>query len=137
MKEKTKDNPVFYVQYAYARISSIARTLKINLKDQISINSKTFKPNDYEEKILRKIFEWPKIIESAANKFEPHKIPFYLYDLSTLFHSYWSKGNEDINYRFIQNGKVKKEDSLTFICLIAIVIKNGMNILGVSLPEKM
>ncbi len=137
VKEKTKDNPVFYVQYAYARISSIARTLKINLKDQISINSKTFKPNDYEEKILRKIFEWPKIIESAANKFEPHKIPFYLYDLSTLFHSYWSKGNEDINYRFIQNGKVKKEDSLTFICLIAIVIKNGMNILGVSLPEKM
>ncbi len=137
VKEKTKDNPVFYVQYAYARINSIARTLKINLKNHISINSKTFKPNDYEEKILRKIFEWPKIIESAANKFEPHKIPFYLYELSTLFHSYWSKGNEDINYRFIQNGKIKKEDSLAFICLIAVVIKNGMNILGVSLPEKM
>ena len=137
VKEKTKDNPVFYVQYAYARINSIARALKINLKDQISINPETFKPNEYEEKILRKIFEWPKIVESAAFKLEPHKIPYYLYELSTLFHSYWSKGNEDINYRFIQNGKIKKEDTLVFIYLIAIVVKNGMNILGVSLPEKM
>ena len=66
MKEKTKDNPVFYVQYAYARINSIARTLKKNLNDKISINYETFQPNEYEEKILRKIFEWPKIIESAA-----------------------------------------------------------------------
>ena len=123
------------IQYAYARINSIIRTLKISLNDQILINSETFKPNEYEEKILRKIFEWPKIIESAANKLEPHKIPFYLYELSTLFHSYWSKGNEDNKFRFIQNGKIKKEDSLAFVYLIAIVIKNGMGILGVSLPE--
>ena len=137
VKEKTKDNPVFYVQYAYARINSIARTLKISLNEQIFIDSKNFQPNEYEEKLLRKIFEWPKIIESASKKLEPHKIPFYLYELSTLFHSYWSKGNEDMNYRFIKNGKVKKKDSLAFIFLIAIVIKNGMNILGVSLPKKM
>lgn len=137
VKEKTKDNPVFYVQYAYARINSIARTLNINFKDQISINFKTFQPNVYEEKILRKIFEWPKIIDSSAHKLEPHKIPFYLYELSTLFHSYWTKGNEDSKFKLIQNGKVKKEVSLAVIFLIAIVIKNGMNILGVSLPEKM
>ena len=137
IKEKTKDNPVYYVQYAYARINSITRSLKISLNDKISINSKTFKPNEYEEKILRKIFEWPKIIESSAQKLEPHKIPFYLYELSTLFHSYWSKGNEDNKFRLIQNGKIKKEDSIALIYLIAIVIKNGMNILGVSLPEKM
>ena len=86
---------------------------------------------------MRKIFEWPKIIESASYKLEPHKIPFYLHELSTLFHSYWSKGNEDSNFKIIQNGKIKKDDSLAFICLVAIVIKNGMNILGVSLPEKM
>ncbi len=137
IKEKTKDNPVFYVQYAYARINSISRTLKISLNDQISINAKTFQPNEYEDKIIRKIFEWPKIVESAANKLEPHKIPFYLYELSTLFHSYWSKGNEDSKFKLIQNGKIIKEDSLAFIYLIAVVIKNGMNILGVSLPEKM
>ena len=137
VKEKTKDNPVFYVQYAHARINSIVRTLKINLNEQLTINAKEFKPNEYEKKILRKIFEWPKVIESAAYKLEPHKIPFYLYELSTIFHSYWSKGNEDSKYRLIQNGKLKKGDTLAFINLIAIVIKNGMNILGVSLPKKM
>ncbi len=137
VKEKTKDNPVFYVQYAYARINSILRTLNKNLDDKILINLDSFTLNNYETKILRKVFEWPKIIESASNKFEPHKIPFYLYELSTLFHSYWSKGNEDINFRFIENGKIKREESLVFIYLIAIVIQNGMKILGVSLPDKM
>ena len=137
VKEKTKDNPVFYVQYAYARINSISRLLKMDLSDKILIQSDKFSPNIYEEKIIRKIFQWPKIVESAADKLEPHKIPFYLYDLSTLFHSYWSKGNENSNFRFIENGKIKRLESLTFIYLIAIVIKNGMNILGVSLHEKM
>ena len=137
VKEKTKDNPVFYVQYAYARINSILRILNKNLNDKISINLNSFSPNEYEEKIIRKIFEWPKIIESASYKFEPHKIPFYLYDLSTLFHSYWSKGNEDSNFKFIENGKIKRSEILVFIYLIAIVIENGMKILGVSLPKKM
>ena len=92
---------------------------------------------EYEEKILRKVFEWPKIIESASYKLEPHKIPFYLYDLSNLFHSYWSKGNEDDKFRFIENNKLKRHETLIFIILISIVIENGMNILGVSLPKKM
>ncbi len=137
VKEKTKDNPVFYVQYAFARINSIIRTLKKSLDDKISINNGSFSPNEYEEKILRKIFEWPKIIESASSKFEPHKIPFYLYELSTLFHSYWSKGNENNKYKFIVNGSIKRRETLVFIYLIAAVIRNGMNILGVSLPNKM
>ena len=137
VKEKSKDNPVFYVQYAFARINSIIRSLKKNLTDEILVDPKSFNPNKYEEKIIRKIFQWPKIIESAAYKLEPHKIPFYLYELSTLFHSYWSKGNEDSNFKFIENGKVKRIESLIFIYLIATVVKNGMNILGVSLPEKM
>ncbi len=137
VKEKTKDNPVYYVQYAYARINSIVRTLKKTLNDNVIVSPDTFSPNQYEEKIIRKIFEWPKIIDNAAKKLEPHKIPFYLYELSTLFHSYWSKGNEDPKFRFIENGKIKREESLIFIFLIALVIKNGMNILGVSLPEKM
>ena len=137
VKEKTKDNPVYYVQYAYARINSIARTLKKNLKDEIYVDTKSFNFNEYEEKIYRKVFEWPKVIESAAYKLEPHKIPYYLYELSTLFHSYWSKGNEDSKFRFIEKGVLKRFESFVFLYLIAIVIKNGMNILGVSLPEKM
>ena len=137
VKEKTKDNPVFYVQYAYARINSIARVIKKNLNDEIYVDNKSFNLNEYEEKIYRKVFEWPKVIESAANKLEPHKIPFYLYELSTLFHSYWSKGNEDTKYKFINNGVIKRFETFVFLYLIAIVIRNGMNILGVSLPEKM
>ncbi len=137
VKEKTKDNPVFYVQYAYARINSILRTINKKLIDDVTVETSSFTPNEYEKKILRKIFEWPKVIESASTKYEPHKIPYYLYELSTLFHSYWSKGNEDLKFRFIENSKIKRQESLIFIYLIAIVIKNGMNILGVSLPEKM
>ncbi len=137
VKEKTKDNPVYYVQYAYARINSIIRIINKNLDDKITINKKSFSLNEFEEKILRKIFEWPKIVESASLKYEPHKIPFYLYELSTLFHAYWSKGNENNEFRFVENGGLKREESLAFLHLIAIVIKNGMNILGVSLPEKM
>ena len=90
-----------------------------------------------EKKIIRKVFEWPKIIESASRKFDLHKIPFYLYELSTLFHAYWSKGNEDKNYKFIENEKIKRKEIFINNNLVALVIQNGMKILGVSLPKKM
>ena len=137
VKEKTKDNPVFYVQYAYARINSLLRTLNLNLLEKINLNENNTNFNEIEEKIIRKVFEWPKIIESASRKFDLHKIPFYLYELSTLFHAYWSKGNEDKNYKFIENKKIKRKEILLIINLVAIVIQNGMKILGVSLPDKM
>ena len=137
VKEKTKDNPVFYVQYAYARINSLMRTLNLSLFEKIDLNENNINFNEMEEKIVRKVFEWPKIIESASRKFDLHKIPFYLYELSTLFHAYWSKGNEDKNYRFIENEKIKRREILSIINLVALVIQNGMKILGVSLPNKM
>ena len=137
VKEKTKDNPVFYVQYAYARINSLLRTLNLNLLKNLNLDENNFNFNIMEERILRKVFEWPKIVESASRKFDLHKIPFYLYDLSTLFHAYWSKGNEDKNFKFIENQKIKRNEILVVINLVAIVIQNGMRILGVSLPDKM
>ena len=137
VKEKSKENPVFYVQYAYARINSLLRSLDTNLTDKILNDKEDFNLNKFEEKIVRKIFEWPKIIESTSRKFDLHKIPFYLYELSTLFHVYWSKGNEDKNFKFIENNKIKRKEILTVINLVAIVIQNGMKILGVSLPDKM
>ena len=90
-----------------------------------------------KKKILRKIFDWPKILDTASNKFEPHRIPYYLYDLATLFHSYWSKGNENEKYKFISDNKIKNENTLAVIKLVSIVIENGMKILGVSTPKKM
>ena len=135
--EKSKDNPVFYVQYSYARINSLFRTINKNLDEKITLKYSEFNFNDNENRIIRKIFEWPKIIETASNKYEPHRIPYYLYELATLFHAYWSKGNEDQNYKFIENGKIKKIETLATIVLTSIVIQRGMNILGVSLPNKM
>ena len=137
VKEKNKDNPVFYVQYAYARINSIFRSSNLNFLEKIELNNNNFNLNEIEEKIIRKVFEWPKIIESSSKKFDLHKIPFYLYDLSTLFHAYWSKGNEDKSYRFIENGNIKRKEVLVILNLVALVIQNGMKILGVSLPNKM
>jgi len=135
--EKSKDNPVFYVQYSFARISSLFRMLDKNINDKIDLDIKEFSLNENEMKILRKVFEWPKIIETASFKYEPHKIPYYLYELATLFHAYWSKGNEDQKYKFIEDSKIKKNETLAIIVLVAIVIQIGMNILGVSLPSKM
>jgi len=137
VKEKTKDNPVFYVQYAYARINSILRTLDIKFLKKINIEEKKLHFYEIEEKIIRKVFEWPKVIESSSRKFDLHKIPFYLYELSTLFHAYWSKGNDDKKYKFIDNKQINREEILAIINLVAIVIQNGMKILGVSLPNKM
>ncbi len=137
VKEKSKDNPVFYVQYAYARINSLLRALNIKGFEKINIDENNINFNDMEEKIIRKVFEWPKIVESASRKFVLHKIPFYLYELSTLFHAYWSKGNEDKKYKFIEKEKIKRKEILLVINLVALVIQNGMKILGVSLPKKM
>ena len=135
--EKSKDNPVFYVQYSYARICSLFRTINTNINDKLVLQSKKILLNENETKILRKVFEWPKVIETASFKHEPHRITYYLYELATLFHAYWSKGNEDKKYKFIDKNEIKRKEILIVIHLVSIVIQNGMSILGVSLPYKM
>ena len=135
--EKTRDNPVFYVQYCYARICSLFRTLKIDNNTSIKIDEKNFELNKPELHLFRKVLDWPKVIEAASNKFEPHRIPFYLYELAILFHSYWSKGNENSKYKFIVNDKIKNNNTLAIIKIVSLTIENGMKVLGVNLPNKM
>ena len=135
--EKSKENQIFYIQYAYARINSIFRQLKMSLDDDIEIEDVKFVLNDYEVEILKKISEWPKCIEISVNKLEPHRIPYYLYELVTLFHSYWNLGNENKEYRFIEAEGGLKKLRLSLIKSLAIVIRNGMSILGVSTPKEM
>ena len=135
--EKNKDNQVFYVQYCFARINSLFNTINISIDDNIKIDFTRMRINQYERKIIRKIFAWPRIIELASKKFEPHRVTFYLYELSTLFHSYWSLGNTNKDFRFIKDGKISSETTLAIIRLVLVVIRNGMNILNVSLPKKM
>jgi arginyl-tRNA synthetase len=135
--EKTRENPVFYVQYCYARISSLFRSLKIDINSEFDVDEKNFDLNEHELNLFRKIIDWPKVIETASLKFEPHRIPFYLYELATLFHSYWSKGNEDAKYKFIVDDKIQNKNTLLIIKLVALTVENGMRILGVNLPNKM
>ena len=134
--EKSKENPVYYVQYCHARIQSILRTIDLKDKKQSQIKNEKINFNKYEREIIKKIFEWPKVVKTSSLKYEPHRITYYLYELSTLFHSYWSKGNEDKNFRFIKSGKINNE-IMIIINLTLLVLKNGMRILDVSLPDRM
>jgi arginyl-tRNA synthetase len=135
--EKSKENPVFYVQYAYARINSIFRLLNLNLRKKINLDEKEFVLNQHEIEILKKISEWPKCIELSSSRLEAHSIPVYLYDLVTLFHSYWNLGKEHKEFRFINDNGQLNKSRLTLIQALSIVISNGMNILGVSTPSSM
>ena len=137
VKEKSKDNPLYYVQYCYARISSVFRNLNIDINNEININSENLTFSNEEIKIFRKISEWPKCIENATNKLEPHRIPIYLYELSSDFHSYWNMGKDDISKRFIEKDNTIKDEKFIFLKIISNVIYTGMNILGVDTPEKM
>ena len=135
--EKSKDNPVFYVQYAYARINSIFRALKLDIENDIKLVNEDFTLNHYEIEILKKISEWPRCVEISSFKFEPHRIPFYLYDLVTLFHSYWNLGTEKKEFRFVLKNNSVNNSRLLLLQALFIVIRNGMSILGVSTPKSM
>jgi len=135
--EKSKENPLYYVQYCYARIASVFRHLDKDLKDDIKINKFDFEYSNEEIKILKKISEWPKCIDISSNKLEPHRIPTYLYELASLFHSYWNLGKENPEKRFINEHRKISEDKLIFLKAISNTIKTGMDLVGVSVPEKM
>ena len=135
--EKSKDNPLYYVQYCYARICSVYRHLDKDLKSDLDITKYDFEYSKDEIKILKKLSEWPKCIDVSCNKLEPHRIPTYLYELASLFHSYWNLGKENPEKRFINDQKKITDDKLIFLKAISNVVKSGMNIVGVSTPDKM
>ena len=135
--EKSKDNPLYYVQYCYARICSVYRHLDKDLNSDLDITKYDFEYSKDEIKILKKLSEWPKCIDVSCNKLEPHRIPTYLYELASLFHSYWNLGKENPDKRFINDQKKITDDKLIFLKAISNVVKSGMNIVGVSTPDKM
>jgi len=137
VKEKSKDNPLYYVQYSYARISSVFRHVNIDINEDLKFNEFNFEYTKDEIKVLKKIAEWPKCIEVASLRLEPHRIPVYLYELASEFHSYWNMGKENPTKRFINDKKEITNDKLIFLKVISNVIKLGMNIVGVNSPEKM
>ena len=140
--EQSKDNPVFYVQYAHARIQSVLRKAR---DAGIDANPETLARADLtklgheaELKVARQIAEWPRLIEIAARGNEPHKIAFYLYELASDFHSLWNRGNDDTSLRFLQDGETgTSQAKIALISAVAVVISAGLGILGVKPLDEM
>ncbi|HVJ71198.1 MAG TPA: arginine--tRNA ligase [Sphingomicrobium sp.] len=135
--EASKDNPVFYVQYAHARISSLQRKAAeagLPLTDKADLDLL-----DAEELALVKLAaQYPRVVEGAAMAHEPHRIAFYLYDLAAAFHALWNRGNDDPERRFlIENNPQLSRSRLELARGIGQVIKNGLGLMGVEAAEEM
>lgn len=135
--EASKDNPVFYVQYAHARISSLLRKAAdagLSLKTEVNLNLL-----DAEELELVKLAaQYPRTVEAAAMAHEPHRIAFYLYDLAAALHALWNRGNDDPGRRFLlENNPQLSRARLELARGIGQVIRNGLGLMGVEAAEEM
>lgn len=143
VKEQSKDNPVFYVQYAYVRAQSVLSNAKTQYPQayDIFING-TFDlsliSSKEEFEIIKTLAAWVRVVEGAAKHFEPHRIAFYLQSLASLFHSLWNLGKENNNYRFIiDNNPELTAARLALISAMCNVIYSGFDIIGIEAVQKM
>jgi len=143
VKEQTKDNPIFYIQYAHARISSVIR--KVDTDNLFNIEDKSLLKSDIslldkseDIALIKVISNFPRIIEQAAVYREPHRIAFYLKDLASTFHSYWSLGNENSDFRVINTENI--DTSMARVALIrsvGITISEGLRLLGIEALDEL
>ncbi len=135
--EQSKDNPVFYVQYAHARVCSVLRNAA--LLGRVAVAPDFSLLGDEAERIVvRRLAGYPKMLEGAALAHEPHRISFYLYELASDFHSLWNRGKELPHLRFIVENDILITDTrLAFLKAIRYVLANGLRILGVTPVEEM
>ncbi len=142
--EQSKDNPVFYVQYAHARSHSVLRNAReampgIDLTDAALATADYGRLDDQGElELLRRMALWPRVVAGAARVHEPHRVAFYLYDLASLFHGHWARGTDSPHLRFIR----AEDPSLTLARLAMVracaqVIASGLEVLGVEAPQEM
>ena len=140
--EQSKDNPVFYVQYAHARVCSVLRKAAeagITADDAtLSAADLSGLTHEAELTVAKKIAEWPRLVEIAARTNEPHRVAFYLYELAGEFHGLWNRGNDDLSLRFIQEGDAATSQAkIALARAVAVVISAGLGILGVTPAEEM
>ena len=141
--QKNKDNPVFYIQYAYARCSSIIAIAKEKLGDEFIFNSKIIKnlidlKLNEEKQIIKQVCNFYNVIKCSAQNYEPHRISNFLYDLAKTFHNYWSLGNIDDTKRIIiKEDLMVSKSRLHLIMAVKSVIKKGLDILKIDCPENM
>lgn len=136
-KEETKDNPVFYVQYACARASSILRKGVESKISPIGANL-TVLQHPEELRLIQKMAQWPRVLESSAILHEPHRITHYLHELSTQFHSFWNLGTEDEKMRFIVEGDEQISAArISLVQAVQYTIVSALDVLGVRAMERM
>ena len=142
--EQSKDNPVFYVQYGYARVFSVLKKAQDVIKN-FDISDNALKAADLsllndesELQLIKTMVNWPRIVESAAISHEPHRVSYYLYDLASEFHALWNKGNDRVDLRFvIEDNKDITVARLAMIRAFSKIIASGLNILGVEPVNEM
>ncbi|NNU66425.1 MULTISPECIES: arginine--tRNA ligase [Rhizobium] len=141
--EQSKDNPVFYVQYAHARCMSVFRQAREAFPDLDVSHEKLAKTvagigDPAELQLVAKLAEFPRIVEAAAQSQEPHRIAFYLYDLASSFHAHWNKGKDQPELRFV-NDKNRESSiaRLGLVYAVASVLKSGLAITGTAAPDEM
>jgi arginyl-tRNA synthetase len=142
--EQSKDNPVFYVQYAHARSASVLRNaveqipgLDVSV-DALRRADLSLLTDTGEIDLIKRLASFPRLIEGASSAHEPHRIAFYLYDLASALHSQWTRGNDSPHLRFIQsNDGVATSARLALIAATKTVIKSGLDVLGVEAPDAM
>ncbi|HZP19151.1 MAG TPA: arginine--tRNA ligase [Bauldia sp.] len=144
VKEQSKDNPVFYVQYAHARTASIFRQAEAEMPglkpDLAALSAAAFDrlADQGEMGLIRRLAEYPKVLEAAAEAHEPHRVAFYLYELASDFHGHWNRGKELPQLRFIN--QTDPDSTLARLALVhatKLVLSSGLAILGVGAPEEM
>ncbi len=132
---QTRENPVFYVNYAHARCRSVLRAAGDKIDPATDLACLTAPE---ETALLRRLITFPRLVEQAAEAREPHRIAFYLYDVASDFHALWNAGNANATLRFIQpDHPAETAARLALVAATAIVIRAGMAILGVTPPEEM
>ncbi|MCR9110137.1 arginine--tRNA ligase [Marivita sp. XM-24bin2] len=140
--EQSKDNPVFYVQYANARVHSVLRKATeagVTVDDatlaSVDLSGMT---HDSELAVARKLAEWPRLVEIAARTNEPHRVAFYLYELASELHALYNKGNDVPDLRFLQEGNTQATQAkIALARAVSVVISAGLGILGVTPVEEM
>ena len=142
--EQSRDNPVFYVQYAHARIASVLRKAAeecpqaSQAPDALASAPLAVLTDPAEIQVAKRLSLYPRIIETAARHHEPHRVAFYLYELSSDFHALWNRGKELPHLRFIQSDHIDNTNArLALIRAVAYVLHTGLGVLGVSAPDEM
>ncbi len=140
--EQSRENPVFYVQYAHARVASLMRKAdeaELAADDATLAGADLSKlAHEAEIAVAKKLAEWPRLVEIAARTHEPHRIAFYLYELAGDFHALWNRGNDLPQLRFLQEGDADTSRAkLALARAVAVVISAGLGILGVKPAQEM